>query len=148
MSKSQRDKGARWERELSLILSEVYPEAQRGLGQARSAAEVPDIDIPDFWVEAKCGARCNPLAALRQADLVRPDNRIPIAVCKQSWTGLNSTTAPPPTVTMYLGDWLELVAAWRLWRDTAEGAKERYPTRALTAKQLRDRAKARKVTTL
>jgi len=57
------------------------PGAKRGLGQARGA-EVPDVDIPGVWLEAKRGIRSAPLPkayaqALRDCE---GTGRIPIAV--------------------------------------------------------------------
>ena len=70
MSASQRTKGATWERELSARwrASGVYPDARRGIGQARSGGEVPDVDGTPWWCELKCGARPDVLGALRQGE--------------------------------------------------------------------------------
>lgn len=70
MGASQRRKGANFERELAARWRARWPTlgTKRGIGQMRSAAEVPDVDgLPGFWVEAKCGAMPNPRAALAQA---------------------------------------------------------------------------------
>lgn len=63
----QRRKGANWERTLANCFKEVYPEARRGIGQARSAKEVSDVEGTPYWIEAKCGARPNVRAAIEQA---------------------------------------------------------------------------------
>lgn len=34
-------------------MRDVWPDAKRGLGQARSAGEVPDVDGTPLWVECK-----------------------------------------------------------------------------------------------
>jgi hypothetical protein len=53
MGKKSRDKGASYEREIANLFKTVYPDAKRGIGQARSASEVPDVDGTPFWVECK-----------------------------------------------------------------------------------------------
>ena len=70
MSASQRRKGAQWERDLAARWRDagIYPNAQRGTGQARSGADVPDVDGTPWWVECKVGKRPNLLAALKQAE--------------------------------------------------------------------------------
>ena len=44
--------------------------------------EVPDVEAPCFWVEAKHHNRTNIKAALRQAMEAAPKGRWPLAVCK------------------------------------------------------------------
>jgi hypothetical protein len=78
---SQRRKGAGWERELAKLFRAIYPGAKRGIGQARSAKEVSDVEGTPYWIEAKCGARTNPRAALRQAQECT-DGRPVLVVCK------------------------------------------------------------------
>jgi hypothetical protein len=67
MGKMQRNKGANFERAVANALAIVYPQAKRGIGQARSASEVADVDGTPWWVECKVGARPNLLGAMRQA---------------------------------------------------------------------------------
>jgi len=76
-----RRKGASWERELANKLRAWWPSAKRGIGQARSAKEVCDVEGTPFWWEAKHGAQTNPRAALRQAEAAT-DGRPCVAVCK------------------------------------------------------------------
>lgn len=83
MGKRSRDKGANWERELSGVLRRVWPGARRGIGQARSAKEVADVEGTPFWVEAKVGALTNPRAAIRQAEAAT-DGRPVVAICKDN----------------------------------------------------------------
>lgn len=65
-----RVKGANFEREVAERFREVgYPDARRGIGQARSSSEVPDVQGVDWWIEAKRRAgRVDLLAALAQAE--------------------------------------------------------------------------------
>lgn len=107
MSAMQRRKGATWERELAAYLRANGVDAQRGIGQARAASEVPDVDVAGWWIEAKRHARTNPKAALAQAiadSAANGDGRIPAAVCRDNGTGIEAAT-----VTMRLYDWVELV---------------------------------------
>jgi hypothetical protein len=103
----QRRKGAGWERELAAHLRSEGIEAQRGIGQARRSSEVPDVDVEGWWIEAKRHQRTNPKTALQQAIADAAENgegRIPVAVCRDNGTALQDAT-----VTMRLGDWVELV---------------------------------------
>ena len=53
MAKMSRVKGATFERVLANLFKQMWPTAKRGIGQTRSASEVPDVDGTPFWVEAK-----------------------------------------------------------------------------------------------
>lgn len=108
----QRRKGAEWERELALYLRSQGLPAKRGIGQARSASEVPDVDLAGWWVEAKRHARTNPKAALAQAVTGTEEHgegRVPVAVCRD-----NGTAVEGATVTMRLADWVALVKDRRI----------------------------------
>ena len=100
-----RRKGAAWERALVRMFREVMPRAEirRGL-QSRSGQEVPDIEVPCLWIEAKRHRRTNIKAALRQAMETSPKGRWPVAVCKDDHQ--------PAVVAMQLEDFLDLVAEW------------------------------------
>lgn len=105
MGALSRRKGAAWERELVRRFREVMPgaEVRRGL-QSRSGEEVPDVDCPVFWPEAKRGRQPNVRAALRQAEASAPKGRIPLAVIRDD--------RAEPFVVLGLDDFLELVAEW------------------------------------
>jgi len=105
MGALSRRKGAAWERELVHRFREAMPgaEIRRGL-QPRSGAEVPDVDCPVFWPEAKRGAKPNVRAALRQAAEAAPKGRVPIAVIRDD--------RAEPFVALGLDDFLELVREW------------------------------------
>ncbi len=116
MGRMQRDKGARFERELVHRFAEVMPgcKVKRGL-QSREGADVPDVDAPPFWVEAKHRKQVSPGAALEQAqkDMEKAGvakGRIPVAVIKKQ--------RKKPFVVMDLDDFLEVVAVW--WEGVSE----------------------------
>lgn len=100
-----RRKGHDFERELARIFREAMPGAhiRRGL-QSRSGDEVPDVDLPCFWLEAKRHRRTNIKAALAQAIATAPKGRWPIAVCKDD--------RQPAIVAMQLDDFLDLIGEW------------------------------------
>jgi len=78
-------------------------EVRRGL-QSRSGDEVPDVDCPVFWVEAKRGRKPNVRGALKQAIDAAPKGRIPIAVVRDDRAA--------PFVVLLLDDFLELIEQW------------------------------------
>jgi hypothetical protein len=106
--RSCRRKGARWERELVKLFQTCMPDAEirRGL-QYRSGQEVPDVDCPIFWIEAKRGRKPNIRNALQQAVTAAPDGRIPLAVIRDDRS--------EPITALLLDDFLELIEEW--WRD-------------------------------
>lgn len=69
MSRLSRTKGATFERLLAARWRELglYPEARRGIGQARSGGEVCDVEGTPWWVEAKHRKAVSVPAALKQA---------------------------------------------------------------------------------
>lgn len=83
MSKMQRTKGASYERVLAKRFQYIYPGARRGIGQARSAKEVPDVDGTPWWVEAKHQKCPNLWAALSQAEEAT-DQRVPLVVARRN----------------------------------------------------------------
>lgn len=97
-------KGKTGEREVVHFLRAVWPSAKRGLGQARSAGEVPDVDVPGWWVEVKRKHRTVPRSALAQAVAASGGSgRIPVAICRDDGDKLGWT------VTLRIRDWLETV---------------------------------------
>lgn len=104
-----RRKGHDFEREIVHRFREVFGEdnVRRGL-QSRSGEEVPDVEVPCFWIECKREKRTNPKAALKQAMGDAPKGRIPIAICKDD--------RQETTVTLLLEDFLDLVREW--WRES------------------------------
>ena len=108
---SSRTKGHAFERALVRRFRDAMPgaEIRRGM-QYRSGEEVPDVDVPCFFVEAKRHRRTNVKAALTQAIEAGPKGRWPIAVCKDD--------RKPALVCMQLDDFLELVEEW--WKARTE----------------------------
>ena len=105
MGALSRRKGLRYEQELVHLFRDAMPGAdvRRGL-QARGGDEVPDVDCPVFWLEAKRGKRPNVRAALRQATDAAPKGRIPLAVIRDD--------RADAVVALSLDDFLELVGEW------------------------------------
>lgn len=102
----QRNKGAAFERKMAEHFRGIFPDARRGIGQARQASEVPDVEMGPFWTECKVGAQPNIRGALRQAQEACGDRPLwPIAVVHDD----RGTT----TVTMSLDDFTDLVREWR-----------------------------------
>lgn len=102
MSRSQRDKGARWEREVAALFAAAMPgaEVKRGL-QARGGSEVADVACPLYHVECKVGALPNPRAALAQALRDCPQGKTAVAVIKDD--------RRTPFVVLRLEDFLDIV---------------------------------------
>ena len=72
MGKYQREKGARFERDIANVLKQVFgPKTIRSSGQCFSGDTRADVDCPEIWVECKVGKRPNINAALEQAEEAR-----------------------------------------------------------------------------
>jgi hypothetical protein len=95
-----RTKGAAFERGLASVLRSVWPEARRGIGQARSSKEVPDVDCTPYWVEAKHRKRVSIGAAFAQAKR-DTDGRAPLVITREN--------RGPILVTLELEEFLLLV---------------------------------------
>ena len=108
MGKSQRDKGARVERECAHFLAPRYPNARRSANQAGGAV-LPDIMRTPYWVECKGGKSIGLWAALKQAmdDREAADDSRPILLyLKRDRT--------PPVIVMLASEWME--DAMRGWK--------------------------------
>ena len=105
MGALSRRKGRRYEQELVHLFREAMPgaEVRRGL-QSRGGEEVPDVDCPVFWLEAKRGKKPNVRAALAQAAGAAPQGRIPLAVIRDD--------REEAFVALSLEDFLEFVREW------------------------------------
>ena len=121
MGKASRDKGAAWEREVAKMLRAAGVPAKRGLGQARSASEVADVQVEGYWVECKVGGPAKyPLRALAQAtkamlEAVALDTE-PVAICKVDRREPTATMRVPVrgvivTATMSIADFIEIARA-------------------------------------
>jgi len=106
--RSSRRKGADFERAMVHRFREVFGDDDVRRGLQSRGEEVPDVDVPCFWIECKREKRTSPRAALEQAVDAAPKGRIPIAICKDD--------RRETTVTLLLDDFLELVREW--WRST------------------------------
>jgi hypothetical protein len=103
MGKMSRTKGASFEREIATTMRQVFPGARRGLGQARSAREVPDVDGTPYWIECKNHRRVNIQKAFAQATTDTDAARAPVVVSKDLRTEV--------LVTMALSTFLALLGA-------------------------------------
>jgi len=105
-----RKKGADFERELVHIFRKVFDDddVKRGL-QYRSGVEVPDVECPVFWIEAKRMKRPNIRAAYQQARDACPEHRIALAITKAN--------REDTMVTLTLEDFLEIVTEWWTYKN-------------------------------
>lgn len=99
MSK-QKTKGGKFERDIAQKLAKFWPDAKRGLGQARSGDEVSDVEGTPFWIECKHWRKCSPNTAYDQAEKAT-DGRPVLVVTKDD--------RRPVLVTMTLDEWMDLV---------------------------------------
>ena len=106
--RSSRRKGADFERAMVQRFREVFGDKDVHRGLQSRGEEVPDVDVPCFWIECKREKRTSPKAALDQAISAAPKGRIPIAICKDDRREI--------TVTILLDDFVELIREW--WRYT------------------------------
>ena len=106
MGKYQREKGARFEREVANVLKSVFGgRTTRSSGQCFSGDTRADVDCPEIWVECKVGARPNIKAALEQAEEAKASSgasKMCVAVCK--WD------RQPATATMRLEDFVKVLS--------------------------------------
>ena len=102
---SCRRKGHDYERSLAQRFAEVFgaENSRRGI-QYRSGGEVPDVEIPAFWVEAKRGRRTNIRAALQQAREACDVPKWLLAICKDD--------GQPAIASMFLDDFMDLITEW------------------------------------
>jgi len=102
---SCRRKGHDFEREMARVLGEVFgPDNSRRGIQYRSGSEVPDVEVPAFWVECKRGRRTNIRAALKQASEACNAPKWLLAVCKDD--------SERAIAAMYLEDFIDLLREW------------------------------------
>lgn len=99
----QRSATAFPERTMPVLVRPLFPEAKRGIGQARSGSEVADVEGTPFWVEVKRRKAINVRASMKQAKDAT-DGRPPVVVCR--WDG---DPEDESIVCMRLVDWEELL---------------------------------------
>jgi hypothetical protein len=108
--RAARRKGQQSERDMAALLKRVFPDAKRGIGQARFGRECPDVDGTPYWIETKCGKGAPIRSALKQA-IEDTDGRVPVVIVKDDRC--------EPFVVMRLSDWLE-----DLWHDQPSPVKQ------------------------
>lgn len=105
MGASQRRKGAAGERAIANALKPTFPDACRGIGQARAGDDVPDVDgVPGVWIEVKTHRTVSSttiIKAIQQASQAT-DGRTPVAIVRAN--------GEQPIVCLRLGDWVAMVA--------------------------------------
>lgn len=106
MSSHSRTKGANFERDLVHRFREAMPGAEVRRGLQSRGAEVADVEVPCFWVEAKAYKKARIQAAMDQAVAEAPPGKMAVVVSKDD--------RRPPLATLLLDDFLELVGEW--WR--------------------------------
>ena len=109
MGKSQRTKGAAFERAVATMLREAMPGADVKRGwQTRKGDDDPDVLAPGLSIECKHRIRPNVRAALLQGMANANAGTWAVAVCR--WSGAR---APGATiVAMDADDWLDLLREW------------------------------------
>jgi hypothetical protein len=115
MGKMERDKGARFEREVAVDLRPIFPRARRGY-QRFTGQDEPDVaEVPPFWIECRHRKKVSALTVLKLAEKSIADRgakgKMPVAVTK--------VDRDVAMVSMRLDDWLEVIEAW--WRHESEG---------------------------
>ncbi len=109
MSKSQREKGKAWEREVARRLRDVMPGVDvKRTQQSRQGTDGPDVDAGAYGVECKHGRRPPIRRALQQAIESAHPGQVPVAVIKEQ----NSRV---PFVVLPLDRFLEMVGKIHDW---------------------------------
>lgn len=83
--KRSKAKGSSFERDIVHRFRELAPEARRGIGQARTAGEVCDVEGTPYWLECKHRKQIDLEEAIQQADR-DTDGRLPIVVYRVNGT--------------------------------------------------------------
>jgi len=105
MSAYQRNKGARWERQIVNDCKEHGIQATRTAPLQTDGQSLPDVTATPLWIEAKVGAQPPIVRGLKQSQETCPPTHIPCCVAKKD--------TEQPTITMLWGDFLELLQEWR-----------------------------------
>jgi len=106
MGKMQRDKGARWERDVAAQMRDAMPGcgAKRGFQTRGGAAECADVTAGPFHMELKVGKRPPIRKAYQTASDTCPAGQIPVAVIKED--------RKPAFVVIGLEDFKEFISEW------------------------------------
>jgi len=67
MSKASREKGKRWERDVTNRLKKSMGDHVKRTGWMQAGAEMPDVHAAPFFIECKVGKQPRLMAALEQA---------------------------------------------------------------------------------
>ena len=105
-------KGKAFERLVAARCREVLGEGRRGIGQARSASEVPDVEITGWWVECKHRVHVQVRAALEQAVTAEAAARAAGAAPRRA-VAITRDNGRPILATLHLDDFLGLLARIR-----------------------------------
>jgi len=106
MGKMQRQKGARWERDVVNRLKAIgFTDAKRGFQMRGGAAECPDVSAGPFHIECKVGKKPPIRTALETAVTTCPKGMVPVAVIKED--------RREPYIVMPLEDFEDLIKEWR-----------------------------------
>lgn len=108
MSKSQREKGKRWEREVTNLYRDAIGVGKRtgwhqshGLDVADVSVPLPLFDWAGIWNECKHHRRVPMRRAMEQALEDCVDGQLPVAVCKDN--------RKEALLLMRFSDWLKLL---------------------------------------
>ena len=116
MPKLSRDKGARWERKVAKAFADAFGvDCRRSSGQSRFGTDAPDVHAPVFWIECKVGKSFSIPRALHQA----ADDMYHSSLSKRWALAVTKKDNEKPLATMYLEDFLRLVAEWDACKDKA-----------------------------
>lgn len=116
MGKAQRLKGHNWEREIARRYNAAMPgcNSERIRQESKYAAGANDVSHPLLHTECKAMKKCNFRAALKQAEAGAPEDKWPVAICKDDQE--KPGTPEQSYAVMRLDDFLELMAAH--WKET------------------------------
>lgn len=121
IGRQNRARGGAYERYVAKQMTHAFPGARRGIGQARSGGDVPDVEgCGPYWIQCKSTRAPNLFAALAQAEDELNMRRlqqhaacpysVPLAVARR--TGRSGDV-----VAMRLSDFVAVLTLSRIERD-------------------------------
>lgn len=108
MGKMQREKGRKFEGEIARMLKPLWPNARRGIGQARAGGEVPDVDGTPYWLELKHHKRPPSVHAAHAQGLAAHKASVRGGTAARHVVVVSRANLGPTLVTMPAEVWLEL----------------------------------------
>lgn len=124
IGRQNRARGGAYERWVAKQLAAVFPGARRGIGQARSGGDVPDVEgCAPYWVQCKSTRAPNLFAALEQAEAELGVRRLQQhAVCPYSvpLAVARRTGKQGDVVALRLGDFIDLADRVRALSEQVE----------------------------